>query len=63
MTVSAVKGSTVFSCDTCPEAYESEDETGFHEVWAEAKKKGWRARKVMGNWEHQCPGCVSDGAR
>ena len=55
-------GEFTFSCDGCPEVYEVTDPDEvdacvFEEVWAAARKAGWRAFKAGGEWEHYCPGC------
>lgn len=49
-------GFIVFACDSCDESFDS-GEDDFAEAWAEAKREGWCARKVAGEWLHGCPKC------
>jgi hypothetical protein len=53
------KGRLVFECDSCDAALESK--TGdFTEAWAEAKRDGWKSRKIGDVWVHACPDCEVD---
>lgn len=47
----------LIECDSCPEIYEGEEDTEFTAVWAEAKREGWRTRKIANEWLHGCPRC------
>lgn len=49
-------GYIVFECDSCDEAFETDTED-FAEAWAEAKREGWRSRKIANEWLHGCPTC------
>lgn len=31
----------------------------FEEMIADARRDGWRIRKVAGEWEHDCPDCAA----
>jgi hypothetical protein len=50
-------GKLLFECDSCGEVFDGESGE-FSEVWAAAKRDGWRTRK-MGDedWVHSCPNC------
>lgn len=49
-------GKLVFECDSCSEIFEA-DTDDFAEAWAEAKREGWRSRKIANEWLHGCPTC------
>jgi len=54
-------GNTVMIvCDTCGEEYQGEQNEQFSDVWASAKRDGWRVRKIANEWLHGCdkPRCV-----
>jgi hypothetical protein len=51
-------GRFVFECDGCSARFEhAEDEGGLTAAWVAARRDGWRARKIGGEWEHKCPKC------
>lgn len=50
-------GKLIISCDSCDETFESEKDESFDEVWAGAKREGWRTRKIVNEWLHGCPKC------
>jgi len=50
------KGDLVFECDTCGETYESAT-SDFSAAWNQAKRDGWRAKKIGSEWVHTCPVC------
>ena len=43
------------ACDTCDETWEGAPGEDFADVWAAAKRQGWKAGKVAGEWQHECP--------
>lgn len=46
-------------CDKCENSQEYESDTGFREVYDQAKADGWRAfRELDDSWAHSCPDCV-----
>lgn len=47
-------------CDTCGEEYRGAPREEFSDVWALAKRDGWRVRKIANEWMHGCskPNCV-----
>ena len=47
----------LIECDTCSEVFEGEEDAEFAEVWAEAKRDGWRSRKIGNDWVHGCGKC------
>lgn len=47
----------IIQCDSCPEVHEGDPGDKFSEVWDEAKRAGWHAFQVKGEWLHECPGC------
>lgn len=49
-------GKLIFECDSCPETFAA-DTDDFTEAWAEAKREGWRTRKIADEWLHGCPKC------
>lgn len=49
-------GKIVIECDSCDEVFSS-DSDDFNEAWNEAKRDGWRTRKIAGEWLHGCPKC------
>lgn len=49
-------GKIVIECDSCDEVFSS-DSADFNETWNEAKRDGWRTRKVADEWLHGCPKC------
>ncbi len=64
MTASKTKDGFEFCCDSCgeiidpPKLGRGSEPRDFHESWADAKAKGWRAVKdSRGEWCHECPTC------
>ncbi len=53
-------GNIVWLCDCCDATFERPREDGFDAGWAEAKAKGWRAKKIGKDWVHACPDCELD---
>ena len=49
-------GDLVFECDSCGEVLQTET-SDFNSAWNQAKRDGWRARKVGTEWAHECPNC------
>ncbi len=56
-------GDVVFECDTCGEVLESAT-SDFNSAWNQAKRDGWRAKKLAPiglrgepEWVHECPKC------
>ena len=47
----------IWECDSCSETFEWPDRNGFQEGWSEARRLGWRARKIGNDWVHACPAC------
>jgi hypothetical protein len=50
-------GKILIECDSCPEVVEGDDGAEFAEVWGQAKRDGWRTRKIADEWLHGCPKC------
>jgi hypothetical protein len=52
------QGSKVLiECDSCDEVFSGDEDAEFKDVWAAAKRDGWRTRKVGNDWVHGCPKC------
>ena len=49
-------GDLVFECDTCGEVLESAT-SDFNSAWNQAKRDGWRVKKIGTEWVHECPKC------
>jgi hypothetical protein len=49
-------GDIVFECDECGETFESAT-SDFNSPWNQAKRDGWRVRKIGKEWYHSCPNC------
>jgi hypothetical protein len=49
-------GFILISCDSCDAVFEGASDE-WNEVWPEAKREGWKAKKVGGVWVHGCPDC------
>ena len=47
----------LIECDSCSEVFTGEEDQEFAEVWAEAKRDGWRTRKIAEEWVHGCRKC------
>ena len=47
-------GKIVIECDSCSELFEGERDAEFAQVWAEAKRDGWKTKKVGTEWVHGC---------
>jgi hypothetical protein len=50
-------GRIVLECDSCDEVFEGEEDAEWAEVWSEAKRQGWRSKKIADEWVHGCPRC------
>lgn len=51
------KGRIVIECDSCSETHGGDEGDEFAAVWAEAKRDGWRTKKIGNDWVHGCPKC------
>jgi hypothetical protein len=49
-------GHIVIECDACDSVFEGES-TDWDVVRPDAKREGWKARKIADEWLHFCPGC------
>lgn len=49
-------GDLVFECDECGETFESAT-SDFNSAWNQAKRDGWRAKKIGTEWVHECQNC------
>jgi hypothetical protein len=49
-------GKLIFECDSCEETLTA-DTDNFAQAWNEAKREGWRSRKIGDEWVHGCPSC------
>ena len=47
----------LIECDSCSEVFEGHEDASFQEAWADAKREGWRTRKIADVWLHGCPDC------
>lgn len=50
-------GKIIIECDTCDETIESEKDQEFAEFWTDAKRDGWKSKKIADEWVHGCPKC------
>jgi hypothetical protein len=50
------KGKIVIACDSCGAVFEA-DSDRWEEAWPEARRIGWMADKIGGDWLHHCPEC------
>lgn len=44
-------------CDSCSDVFSGQEDDEFAAVWAEAKREGWRTKKIGDEWVHGCPKC------
>jgi hypothetical protein len=58
MTGHRIKNNVAFSCDDCPETYESDTDV-LRDAWAEAQSAGWTSYQYKGSWFHRCEDCSS----
>lgn len=49
-------GKIVIECDSCDEVFEGKS-AEWNEVWPEAKREGWKSKKIGSEWVHGCPKC------
>lgn len=49
-------GVIVLECDCCDRTFQGASGE-WNEVWPEAKREGWKARKIGHDWIHACPDC------
>ena len=56
MTMSKDHGDFEFSCDGCTEVLHTET-SNFDAAKNLLARSGWRARKILGDWQHFCPRC------
>jgi hypothetical protein len=47
----------VLECDSCEETFEGDEDAEWADVWAEAKREGWRSKKIGNEWVHGCGKC------
>lgn len=47
----------LIECDSCAEVFTGDDGDEWADVWAAAKRDGWRTRQIAGEWLHGCPKC------
>jgi hypothetical protein len=47
----------LIECDSCDEVFDGDEDAEFAAVWAEAKRDGWKSRKINCEWVHGCPKC------
>lgn len=47
----------LIECDSCDEVFEGQEGEKFADVWALAKRDGWKTRQIAGEWLHGCPKC------
>lgn len=47
----------LIECDCCDEVFKGEEAWEFAAVWAEARRDGWRSKKIGNDWVHGCPRC------
>jgi hypothetical protein len=47
----------LIECDSCDEVFEGDEDSEFSEVWSEAKREGWRSKKIGDEWVHGCGKC------
>lgn len=50
-------GKILIECDSCSDVFSGDDGDEFAVVWAEAKRDGWRTKKIADEWVHGCPKC------
>lgn len=50
-------GKIVLECDSCAETFDGDDGAEWKDVWAAAKRDGWRTREIAREWLHGCPRC------
>lgn len=46
----------VIECDACENVHEGGSKE-WAPVWGEAKRLGWKSRKIGSEWVHTCPDC------
>lgn len=49
------KGRRVIECDVCDDEFEGEPGEEFEDFVARARRGGWKARKIGGEWVNGCP--------
>jgi hypothetical protein len=47
----------VLECDSCEETFEGDEDAEWADVWAVAKREGWRSKKIGDEWIHGCGKC------
>lgn len=47
----------LIECDSCPEVFEGAEDASFTDTWNDAKRDGWKTRKIGEDWVHGCPKC------
>lgn len=47
----------LIECDSCDEVHEGGEGDEFAAVWADAKRDGWRSKKIADEWVHGCGKC------
>ena len=56
MTMERIHGDFEFECDGCHEVLPTET-SNFDSARNVLARAGWRARKILGDWQHFCPRC------
>ncbi len=47
----------IIECDSCNATFSGDEGEDFETVWRAAKRDGWKAAKVAGEWLHGCQRC------
>jgi len=50
-------GRILIECDSCDEVFTGEEGAEWPEVWAAARREGWRSKQIGREWVHGCPDC------
>lgn len=50
------RGKILIDCDSCSEVFEGASDE-WNDVWPEAKREGWKSKKIGSEWVHGCPKC------
>ena len=47
----------LIECDSCDEVFRGEEGAEWAEVWAAARREGWKSKKIGKDWVHGCGRC------
>lgn len=47
----------IIECDCCEETFDGEEHAEWAEVWANARREGWKSKKIGQDWVHGCSKC------